>query len=536
MFLVFWVSLLGFCSAKIEDIFKPKVENYLKGIEFERSFSPIEGKVIDINFVMTDQQYNEMVETAQLSMAEFMNIYHGSIPEELKYSTKISVNITVDDQVYSFDKVRLKIGGNSSRFGGKVGFNLKLNKETFLGRNNLHLRADYNDPTHLRSKIANDLINKWNIPTVQESYANVYINNKYFGFYMFLDAIKPGWITSVYHLPEEEEVKTLYSCEGLKYKFNPENVRAICKNEKDAYLNYTEPLYNMVDEIYEYTTLKQLESKIDNIDVMRKVFIYEYLFGMNDNFILGGNNYNFYLKSNGKWDFIPMDYSIVFLYDFSRMLSYMKFPIPKQETIYDYMKVKFEDWHSPDTAKPFIDILYYQNKKEFVKTLKELLITGFNPDELFARIDELAEFIAPHVERDLIPAEDGLPPSHINKKALVLNYTMQTFWDSIGTGDYYAAYIDDTLYGLKKYIQIKFDSVCKIYGISKLEVLIKAKIYRTKRVLEAQVYDIKQEIDKLNEKIKDATQKKKEKYQKEINELDRTVKRLIDTIKTLKFD
>jgi len=32
--------------------------------------------------------------------------------------------------------------------------------------------------------------------------------------------------------------------------------------------------------------------------------------------------------------------------------------------------------------------------------LKELLITGFNPDKLFARIDKLAEFIGSHKEKD----------------------------------------------------------------------------------------------------------------------------------------
>jgi len=47
---------------------------------------------------------------------------------------------------------------------------------------------------------------------------------------MILDAIKPGWIKSIYNLPEDEEVTTLYSCEGLKLQFNPDNVRSICKN------------------------------------------------------------------------------------------------------------------------------------------------------------------------------------------------------------------------------------------------------------------------------------------------------------------
>ena len=125
-----------------------------------------------------------MVDSAQLSMGEFMGVYHGHYPEELKYSTKVSVNITVDNEVYAFEKVKLKLGGNSSKSYPKVGINLKLNKEnTFLGRRNLHLRPDFNDVSHLHSKIAIDLVNKWNIPTVQETFTNVYINNKYFGFF-----------------------------------------------------------------------------------------------------------------------------------------------------------------------------------------------------------------------------------------------------------------------------------------------------------------------------------------------------------------
>lgn len=459
-----------------------------------------------------------------------MGQYHGHYPEELKYSTKVGVNITISDKVYSYEKVKIKLGGNSSKFFPKIGFNLKLNKQdTFLGRKNLHLRPDYNDQSYMHSKIAIDLVNKWNIPTVQEAYANVYINGKYFGFYMLLDSIKANWITDIYNLPDEEEINTLYSCEGLKLAFNPEIVRKICVNEKSSFLNHTEPLYNMIDEVYEYTTLKQLKSKFDNVDDMRKMFIYEYLFGTPDNFIMGGNNYNFYLKSNGKWDFIPMDFSILFLYDFEGMLSAIDYKVPRHEKLIDYAKVKFDDWHSPDTRKPFLDILYYSNKKEFVKTLKEMLITGFNPDEIFARIDELAKFIAPHVERDVTPNENGVLPGHINKKGSQLEHTMEIFWGSLSKGDF-----GDT-FGLKKYFQVKFDSVCKIYGINKKEVLRKAKIYRAKRKMEALLYDIKQEIAKLKKQLDKTTGKAQKKIQDKINSLHQKVKTTSKNIDKLNY-
>jgi len=413
----------------------------------------------------------------------------------------------------------LKLGGNSSKFYPKVGLNLKLNKEDkFLGRKNLHLRPDYNDFSHLHSKLAIDLVNKWNIPTVQEGFANIYINNKYFGFYMLLDTINPAWVSYTYNLPEDEEVKTLYSCEGLKLAFNPQIVRNICQNKKDEYLNYTQPLYDMIDEVYEYTSLKQLKKKFDNVDNMRKMFIYEYLFGTPDNFIMGGNNYNFYRKSNGKWDFIPMDFSILFLYDFENMLTAIDYKVPRKEKLIDYAKVKFDDWHSPDTRKPFIDILYYKNKKAFVKALKELLITGFNPDELFARIDELAEFIAPHIEKDMTPDENGILPGYINAKGAELNHTMESFWGSLSNGDF------EDKFGLKKYFQVKFDSVCELYGLNKKEILLKAKIYRQKRALEVRIYDLKQQVKELKSKLAEQSKKNKSKYQKKIDKLLKKIK------------
>ncbi|OUM63352.1 hypothetical protein PIROE2DRAFT_61334 [Piromyces sp. E2] len=198
---------------------------------------------------MNEPEYIDMVESSQLSLQDFFVKYHRSIPEEMKYSTKVGLNITVDDNVYSYQKVKLKVGGNNSRTYAKLGFNLKLSKQTFFGRNNLRLRSDYTDISHIRSKLAVDLINKWNIPTVQVTYANLYINNKYFGFYMLLDAIKPNWIRDIYNLPEEQEVKTLYSCSAQTLAFNPDVVKSVCQNEKEEYLNYTKPLHDMIDEV-----------------------------------------------------------------------------------------------------------------------------------------------------------------------------------------------------------------------------------------------------------------------------------------------
>eukprot|EP00833_Pecoramyces_ruminatium_P016326 jgi/Orpsp1_1/1190358/evm.model.d7180000078514.1 len=439
-FLIFWISLLGFCHAKVED--------YLKGIEFKRSFSPIEGKVIDVNIAMSEKDYNEIIEKFQLSVQEYNAVYHASIPEELKYTVK----------------------GNK-----------------FFGRNNLRLRADLYDVTHIRSKLVIDLLNKWNIPTVQETYANLYINNKYFGFYMFLDDIKPGWIHDVYQIPEEEDIKTLYSCNSQTFRFDPEIVRKVCQNEKDEYLNYTQPFYDMVDEIYGYTTLEQLQRKVDNVENIRKVMIMEYLFSAVDNFILGANNYNFYQKPNGKWEFIPMDFNLMFLVNFKRLITTIPFPIERHDDFMDYLKVKFEEWHSEGTRKPFIDILYYNDREGFIKTLKELLITGFNPDEINARIDELVEFVAPYIVKDITPDKEGKLPGRINLRGVPVQYTPEESRRNANYDD-----DNDGNIGLKKFVQVKFDTVCELYGLNKKEILLRGRLYREKRAIESKINEFLQ--------------------------------------------
>ncbi|KAG4104148.1 coth protein-domain-containing protein [Neocallimastix lanati (nom. inval.)] len=488
-YLLLCISLFGFCYAKVED--------YLKGIEFERTFSPIEGKVIDVKIAIPEKDYNDIIEKSQLSAQEFGAIYHGNYPEELKYTVKVSVNITVDDQVYSYDKVKFKVDGNNARIFNKLGYNLNLNKkDQFFGRKNLRLRADYFDITHIRAKLAVDLINKWNIPTVQETYANLYINDKYFGFYMFLDDIKPGWIQDIYQLPEDEEVKTLYSCSKSSL------FKELAKTKKDEYLNYTEPLYDLIDETYNYTSIEQLESKFDNVDIIRKTFIYEYLFGATDNFLMTGNNYNFYQKSNGKWDYIPVDFNSVFFVNLKRLLATLPFHIPKLEDLIGYTTYSFEEWHAPGVRKPFIDILYSQDKEGFVEELKELLITCFNPDELLPRIDELHEFIVPYIERDTTPDENGNLPGRINLKGITVPYTIEESKRNVNFDN-----DNDGNIGLKRFIEAKFDAVCKLYGINKNEILRKAKIYRSRRALEIKIYNLKQIIFELQTKFNEMFKK-----------------------------
>jgi len=483
MRLILWISLLGFCYARVED--------YLKGIEFNRSFSPIEGKVVKISVKMDEDKYNEMVKAAQLSPDKFVNEYNKKVPDANKFETTVEAEITVDGKTTEYKEVTLKLSGNSSKTYAKIGYNLKLKKQNFYGVNNLRLRADYNDVSHIRSKLAIDLINKWNIPTVQETFAHFYINDKYLGFYSLLDSIKPAWIKNLYNLPEDEKVTTLYSCSKQTFKFDAETVKDACENEEKGY--DTSELVEFVEKIYDYKSETKLKEHFENIENIRKVLIYEYLFSTIDNFIMAGNNYNFYKKDDGKWVFIPVDFNIVFFLGVENITNNENYKIRKHRNLIDYARVEFKDWYAPDVRKPFIKILYEKHKDKFIETLEELLITGFNPDELFPRIDELANFLRPHVQRDNTPDRYRQLPGRINREGRYYPSSMENFWAAIYDDEYGGGV------GLKKFITEKFNAVCRIYGLDREEILRKARRYRRGRKLEIRIYDAKQKYEKLEE-------------------------------------
>jgi len=334
--ILYFISIISLCYGNIAD--------YLKGVD--RTFNQIEGKVLDFNVTIPEEVYSDFIKNAQLTFPIYYGKYHGQFPDELKYETKVTLNITLDDQVYSFDKVNFKVGGSVGRTCAKLGYNLKFkNKQTFLGRKNLRIRADIYDITHMRSKLGADLMNKWGLPSVQESYCRLYINGKYMGFYFLVDAIKPSWIKEKYNLPETEEVKTLYNCNKMGMKFYPEAI-GVCRNEKEEFLNYTQPLAEMVNEVINYTTVEQLKTKFD-VDTLRKQMIAEYLLGSYDHFLIAGHNYHLYQQPNGIWQVIVRDLDTLFLGQLEMGLSKgMNFDIKRKNNLVEYTTAKFEDWYS----------------------------------------------------------------------------------------------------------------------------------------------------------------------------------------------
>jgi len=499
IFLFIFICLLSWVNANND------LTAYVKSAN--RTFNPLEGKVITIKIDMPEKKYKKLIETAQISSYDLYYKYHMDFDQIENIEEKVNMTTIIDGQEEVYEKVNFKIGGRYGRVQDRIGFNLKLKKnKLFYNRKDLRLRPDALDYTHIRSKLSADLMNRWNIPSVQETYTKLYINDNYYGLYFLIDAIKPSWIQQFYGTQgnsddaDTDDVKTLYHCQNYNSNLDPTNIKK-CFNEKDEYLNYTKPLYDMVDNLMNVTTIEEL-SNIFDIENYTRMIIAEYLFSSFDNYLIMGHNFHLYQKSDGIWDIIDHDYDSNFGVNLKLVLGgYIALNYTKIVEFEDYVKLDFDHWYADERKTPIIDILYYNNKERFIKILEKMLITGFNPDELFPRIDELSSFVEPYVKEETKVNEDGIYPGRINLQGNPSNHTMEMFYNNTN-------YVMINDYpGLKDFIQKKFDAVCSIYELDKSKIIREARLYQIQMAAENKLQEIKQQIIDVKNDIKSSVNK-----------------------------
>ncbi|KAG4107427.1 hypothetical protein H8356DRAFT_1622919 [Neocallimastix lanati (nom. inval.)] len=520
IFLCVLITLLKWVKATCD------LSDYVK--HANRTFNPLEGKVITFKISMPDKKYQNLIEIAQISSEELYYKYNMNFTQIPEFSEKVNITTIIDGEEDIYEQVNFKIGGNFAKVQDRVGFNIKLKKnKLFYNRRDLRLRPDALDYTHIRSKISADLLNRWGIPSVQETYTKVYINDHYYGLYFLIDAIKPSWIRQIYGIPEGtndnaddgDDVKTLYHCQSYNSNMDPVNIQK-CFNEKEEYLGYTQPLYRMVDDLMKVTTLEQLK-KIFNVDNFTRIIIAEYLFSSFDNYLILGHNFHLYQRDDGIWEIIDHDYDSNFGVNISLVLGgYIPLNFTTNLTYDQYVNLDFDHWYADEKKIPIIDILYYDNKSRFVKILKEMLITGFNPDELFPRIDSLSKFVEPYVREEMDVNDEGIYPGRINRKGTPSNHTMEMFYNN---RDYEMI---NTYPGFKDFIQKKFDAVCRHYGFNKKEILRDALFYRTQIAIKDKMDDINKKIEERRSVINETKEKFQDSFNKILSDLSSLLNKL----------
>ncbi|OUM61760.1 hypothetical protein PIROE2DRAFT_69566 [Piromyces sp. E2] len=258
--------------------------NYVKSTD--RSFNPLEGKVITIKINMSEKKYKKLIEIAQISSYDLFYKYNMDFNKLENFEEKVNMTTIIDGKEEVYEKANFKIGGRYARVQDRIGFNIKLKKnKLFYNRKDIRLRPDALDYTHIRSKISADLMN------------------------------------------------------------HPVNIKK-CFNEKDEYLNYTQPLYDMIDRLMNVTTIEELSNVFD-IENYTRMIIAEYLFSSFDNYLIMGHNFHLYQKPDGKWDIIDHDYDSNFGVNLKLVLGgYIPLNFTKIVEFEKYVKLDFDHWQA----------------------------------------------------------------------------------------------------------------------------------------------------------------------------------------------
>ena len=373
-----------------------------------------------------------------------------------------SLNIYIYSNSKTYDKVTFKTGGMYGRSYDKVGYNLKFDKK-FLGRKSFKLRPDSGDASKMRSKLSCDIANRIGLPSIQGSYARLYMNNEFWGLYVFMDAIKTSWIKNTFN-PTEKEVTTLYQCKNGGFNFTP-NSAYTCINANDDYQHMSQ-FSSFVNSVANAKDVKELE-KIMDVKVFLKYLAMEWLIGSFDHFLWYGHNLNWYKREgDGKWVVIYYDYDNTFGNGASASLWASKGANQDgsgNNRGNNPVNYTFADW---EKNIPVIKKLVYNNKSQFKQIVYDVLVQGFNPDILNPRISELKHFLSSYVKEDGT-AKNGKLPGRINNAGSKTSSSVSSFEYNIENN-------------LKNWIKTKFDVACSNYGFSKSQILSESSKFQPK--------------------------------------------------------
>ena len=145
-------------------------------------------EIIDINIVMDDEKWNEMLENAS---------------QEEYYECDVVINGT------TFKSVAIRPKGNTSlsaiakdpdnnRYSFKLEFDGFIDGQTCFGLDKLILNNNYADATNIKEAIIYDMFNYLGANSSLYNYAKISVNDEYWGVYLALEAVEDSFMLRNY--------------------------------------------------------------------------------------------------------------------------------------------------------------------------------------------------------------------------------------------------------------------------------------------------------------------------------------------------
>ncbi|KAL0075391.1 spore coat protein coth [Phycomyces blakesleeanus] len=392
---------------------------------------------------------------------------HANKLKKIKVSGRLTyINY---DSVQQFDQVKIKMGGHSSREWSKVPYRVKIPVDTapqgLYRRWDLKLRPGATDPTMLREKVYDDLLQAVGVTAAKGTYVRFYINDTPVGLYLLADdSASDSFIRETFHqgnpnvalgeFVQGDAGKGDYAANlgflGETEEAYDDKVYDVKIDGPDDQSDAMASLISFMKFIRDYNpqtvpdsekVLELWEPWIDMISYLRQAAI-EWIGGNWDGIQYSGNNYALYrVPSTEQYMAIPMDFDFTFgnglEEDQQHLLTGKWSQFTQDRIIHSYL------WENIRQT-PYLVRLYES-------ILADVNQNVSNPQKMNDRIDALAYMIQHDVNWDR-----SLPRLTVGKT----RSASRNFLDSLeqGTDD-----LDERI-GLKEWVREKYAAINRDVG------------------------------------------------------------------------
>ncbi|MEO0404668.1 MAG: CotH kinase family protein, partial [Bacteroidota bacterium] len=278
------------------------------------SFSQLEGDAIFAQ---------DQIVTIELDFPE--DNFWSTLTTNYEDASYTWANLTLTDMfgVQTFDSVGVRLKGNSSynHPGNKKAFKIDFNKyisgQNYDGLKKLNFSNGFKDPSLIREKVFFDVSHAVGVPAPRTSFANVYMNGTFWGFYTVVEQIDDQFLDWAILDDDGNLFKAGDNFGGddgaadLVYygddQSNYENRYELKSNEDENdwsdLINFIDFINNSSDEQFEAEIAGRIE-----LDEFLGSLALDNLFSNLDSYEGSARNYYIYHNlTSGKWEWIKWD-------------------------------------------------------------------------------------------------------------------------------------------------------------------------------------------------------------------------------------
>jgi hypothetical protein len=234
-----------------------------------------------------------------------------------------SLEITDNQGMHSFSNINIRLKGNSSygHPGNKKSFKIDLNDnvpgQNYDGLKKLNFNNCFKDPTFMREKVFFELSNLLGAPAPRVNYANVYMNNIFWGFYGLVEQVDDQFLDWAILDDNGNLFKAGDNFGGgsnaadlMNYGTNP----SAYYNRYELKTNETVNDWTDLVELIQFITTSSAQTfagefgnKINKTPYLRSLAL-DVLFSNLDSYLNSARNYYIYHNlTTSKWEWIKWD-------------------------------------------------------------------------------------------------------------------------------------------------------------------------------------------------------------------------------------